>query len=148
MVYLNEFIDKKRVTFLSGGSKMDVLERLIEASRDGDNITDYERFRQAVLEREEIVSTGIGQGVALPHVKCPYVSRFFITVGIVPKGVDWDSLDGKPVRLVFLIGGPENHHHYLQILAKLTLLIRNEERREALIGAADADAVLRQFENL
>jgi len=71
-----------------------------------------------MLEREKIVSTGIGMGVAIPHAKLTSVEDFFIAIGILSKGVQWNALDGGPVRLIFMIGGPDDKQTaYLQILS-------------------------------
>jgi len=148
MVYLRDYIDPRRIVILDGGGKTEVLDRLIELSRSDELVQDFQKFRKEVFHRESIVSTGIGMGVALPHVKTGSVRSFFITVGVFRKGVDWDSLDGKPVQIAFLIGGPENHQQYLQILAKLTLIIRNEQKRRALIEASSPEQVLEQFAGL
>ena len=72
------------------------------------------------VKREKIVSTGIGMGVAIPHAKLPSFDRFFLAVGLqkVKDGIDWDALDGAPVRLIFMIGGPANQQtDYLKILS-------------------------------
>ena len=145
MVYLKQFLSPERVAFLDSTSKAEALGALIQLSRAEQNIVDFERFRREVEQREAVLTTGIGQGVAIPHVKSDSVRQFFITVGVLPRGVDWDSLDEKPVRLVFLIGGPPDHESYLRILAKLTLIIRNARKRGAIVAARTREQVLEQF---
>jgi mannitol/fructose-specific phosphotransferase system IIA component (Ntr-type) len=117
-------------------------------SRSEENIRDFDRFRKEIVQREAVLTTGIGQGVAIPHVKSDSVRQFFITVGVLNEGVDWDSLDEKPVYLAFLIGGPKDHESYLQILAKLTLIIRNAEKRRAVVAARTPEQVLEQFSGI
>jgi fructose-specific phosphotransferase system IIA component len=148
MVYLEQFLSPQRVAFLESTSKAEALEALIQMSRSGENIADFDRFRREIEQREAVLTTGIGQGVAIPHVKSDSVKQFFITVGVLPRGVDWDSLDDKPVRLVFLIGGPNDHERYLRILAKLTLIIRNAAKRDAIAAASTREQVLEQFEGI
>jgi len=148
MVNLRDYLSADRVVIIDGGTKSDALTRLIELSRADELVRDFEKFRKEVLKRESIVSTGIGMGVAIPHVKTAAVRSFFITVGVFKQGVDWDSLDGKPVFIAFLIGGPEDHQQYLQILAKLTLIIRNEEKRKAIISAGGASQIIELFSDL
>jgi PTS system nitrogen regulatory IIA component len=148
MIQLREYLDLRRVAILEARTKTEALGRLIELSRSESLIGEFEEFRKEVLKRESIVTTGIGMGVAIPHVKTRHVKSFFITVGVFRKGVDWDALDGKPVHIAFLIGGPEDHQQYLQILAKLTLIIRNEEKRRAIVAAATPEEVLQQFAGL
>jgi PTS system fructose-specific IIC component len=75
------------------------------------------------------------------------VKDFFITIGVFKNGVEWQSLDEKPVHLAFLIAGPQEHENYLRILAKLTLIIRNKEKRRAIIGAATPEQVFKLLED-
>ncbi len=148
MVFLKDFIDNDRIAFFDPPGKQEALSRLVAMSRSDELILDFERFREEIFQREAIVTTGIGQGVAIPHIKSTSVKRFFITVGIFRQGVNWDSLDGQPVHIAFLIGGPENHQQYLQILAKLALIIRNGEKRKAIVEAAGPEEVLAQFSGI
>ncbi|MFW6138810.1 MAG: PTS sugar transporter subunit IIA, partial [Spirochaetota bacterium] len=87
-----------------------------------------------------------GYGLAIPHVKLPQIQEFFITIGIHQKGVDWDSMDSKPVFLIFLIAGPDQQEKYLRLLAKLTLALKNPERRQSMIRSTTRYEVLQSFE--
>lgn len=103
-------------------------------------------FKTAIIEREKIVTTGIGMGVAIPHAKLPGYDNFFIAVAVLGKGVDWKALDGGPVRLVFLIGGPDDKQtEYLQILSALTLALKDEERRKKLLATHQPEEVIALF---
>lgn len=148
MIYLKQFIAPERIDFLDAGTKAEALAALIEMSRSEENIRDFNRFRKEIIQRETVLTTGIGQGVAIPHVKSDSVKKFFITVGVLRHGVNWDSLDEKPVYLAFLIGGPNDHESYLQILAKLTLIIRNKDKRRAIVEAGSREQVLEQFSGI
>ena len=79
MVHLRDYLSADRVVIIEGGDKADVLTRLIELSRADELVKDFKTFRKEVLKRESIVSTGIGMGVAIPHVKTASVRSFFIT---------------------------------------------------------------------
>lgn len=147
MINLNDYISKDRIAFLQARDKQDALAKLIELSNDDTFVIDFEQFQNAVLDREYIVTTGIGQNVAIPHIKSRWVRDFFITVGIFRDGVEWQSIDEKPVHLAFLIAGPEEHENYLRILAKLTLIIRNKEKRKAIIGAKTTEEVYQLLES-
>lgn len=153
MVFLHEYLSADRILFLddpqNGASdKSSALELMIQSVKDAPFMKDYPRFRQAVFDREDIMSTGIGYQVAIPHVKNSAVDSFFISVGIHREGIEWDALDGKPVNLVFLIGGVEDHQLYLRILAKLTLVIKNKRLRQDIVNATTADEVLAMFGQL
>jgi len=147
MIDLKDYISRDRIEFLQAKDKQDALAKLIELSNDDTYVIDFEQFQNAVLDREYIVTTGIGQNVAIPHIKSRWVRDFFITIGVFRDGVEWQSIDEKPVHLAFLIAGPEEHENYLRILAKLTLIIRNKEKRKAIIGAKTTDDVFKLLEN-
>jgi fructose-specific phosphotransferase system IIA component len=147
MVMLKEYIARERIAFLEARDKQDALAKLIELSDDPRHVIDFEQFQNALLDREYIVTTGIGQNVAIPHIKSRWVKDFFISVGVFRDGVEWQSLDERPVHLAFLIAGPEEHENYLRILAKLTLIIRNKEKRKAIIGAKSTDQVYKLLES-
>jgi PTS system nitrogen regulatory IIA component len=133
-IRLKDYISLNRVLFTSATTKEDVIDELIRVSKEDGKITDVKTFKEALLHRESIMSTGIGYGVAVPHVKLPQISDFFITIGINKKGVDWESLDSKPAHLIFLIAGPDSkQEQYLRILARLTLIVKIPERREKIL---------------
>jgi PTS system nitrogen regulatory IIA component len=101
------------------------------------------------MDREKIVSTGIGLGVAIPHAKMAGYDDFFIAIGIQEgRGIEWYSLDGSHVHLIFMIGGPASRQtEYLNILSKLTLAIKDSERRQSLLKATSARQVIDLFKN-
>jgi PTS system nitrogen regulatory IIA component len=145
MVYLHDYLDIRRIALMEADSKTKAIDRLIDLSGSDGHISDLESFRAEIKKRESIVTTGIGMGVAIPHVKTRFVKAFFITIGVFKKGVNWDSLDGKPVHIAFLIGGPEDHQTYLQILAKLMLIIRNRDKRKAIVACGTPEEILEHF---
>lgn len=148
MVEISDYLSDRRVTFLETSDKNEALKQLVKVAEEPDYVTDYQAFHDAVFHRESIVTTGIGQHVSIPHIKHNSVKAFFITIGISKRGIDWHSLDKKPVHLSFLIAGPEDHEHYLQILAKLTLIVRNPSLRSDIINCATASQVMECFTNL
>ncbi|MCB1109597.1 MAG: PTS sugar transporter subunit IIA [Chlamydiia bacterium] len=148
---LSEFIQEGVICFLEAGSRDDALRKLVEALSDSGELADKNAFFDAILKREKIVSTGIGMGVAIPHAKLPSFNRFFLAVGLqkTKEGIEWDALDGAPVRLIFMIGGPANQQtEYLKILSRLTAAIKDEDRRKCLIGAQTREDVIALFEGL
>lgn len=146
---LSDLIKKENVVFLETIDMVDTIEVLTENAINNQKIKDKESFKNAVLEREELVSTGIGLGVALPHTKSKDIEEFFIVIGINKEGTDWDAIDRNPVGIVFLIGGPEaedSQKEYLQIVSKLMLLIKNKERRISLLNSENAQEIADIFE--
>ncbi|MCI5051921.1 MAG: PTS sugar transporter subunit IIA [Simkaniaceae bacterium] len=126
---IDKLIDVERITFIKSKTRDEVLKEMVNSN---------EEFLKALLTREAIVSTGIGMGVAIPHAKLESFDDFFISIGIVKEtqGIEWDSLDGFPVRLIFMIGGPpDRQEEYLKILSALTTLIRDDTLRGKLTGA-------------
>ena len=148
---LSEFIQEGVICFLEEKNRDAVLRKLVEALADSGELADKNEFFSAILKREQIVSTGIGMGVAIPHAKLPQFKRFFIAIGLqkANEGIEWDALDGAPVRLIFMIGGPSSEQtEYLKILSRLTAAIKDEERRKSLMQATSRDGVISLFEGL
>ena len=146
MIRISKYLDPSLVIFLNAESRDEALNSMVDAAYAAQKIHDKEAFYAAIIDREKIVSTGIGMGVAIPHAKLSSYDDFFIGIGILPKGVDWNSLDGSPVRLVFMIGGPDDKQtEYLQILSSLTLAIKDEERRKKIVTLNSPAAIIDLF---
>lgn len=149
MIYVNDYLDPEYVWFLDAKDKTEVLDRMIEGLSASPKINDASAFGRAVKEREAVMSTGLGLGFAVPHVKIPQVQGIALGVGIVPGGVDWDALDGAPVKLVFLFAaGADEHQLYLRLLSKIILVMKNRTRRESLILATTPQQVLELFKGV
>ena len=144
MIKINDLFSEERIKFLDCGSREEALTEMINLSEN--KVIDVIKFGETVFERENIVSTGLGQGYAIPHVKNEFVPEFFITMGIIKKGVNWDSMDGKDVDVVFLIGGPDGQQNvYLSILSKLSLVIKNSKNKEFFLNADSAKEIIDFF---
>jgi len=134
---------------LNAGSRDETLHQLVHRIYEAGKLPDEETFFNAILEREKIVSTGIGMGVAIPHAKLPSYDQFFIALGVLQKPVDWQALDGAPVRIVFMIGGPDDKQtEYLQILSSLTQAIKDDERRKKLLTMQEPSAMIELFRTI
>lgn len=133
-IILSRYLSLNRVLFSSSYTKSEVINEMARVSNEDRKISDVESFKEALFKRESLMSTGIGYGVAIPHVKLELIKEFFITFFIHKKGVDWESLDNKPVHIIFLIAGPETKQEkYLRILAKITMVMKDPARRKKLI---------------
>ncbi|MBN2352041.1 MAG: PTS sugar transporter subunit IIA [Spirochaetales bacterium] len=140
---LKNLIRPDSVFFIEKTDRMSVLTELAAKSLALGHVKDPDDFCQAVIERESLMSTGIGLGVAIPHAKLPSIDDFFVATAVLKTPVEWDALDRKPVRVVFLIGGPEGSQGaYLRLLAQIMLVIKNDERLRKLQGAATAEDVI------
>jgi PTS system nitrogen regulatory IIA component len=148
-MHIARYMDPKLIIFLNTSTRDETLRQLVHRIYQAGKLEDEEAFYQAIMNREKIVSTGIGMGVAIPHAKLLSYNQFFIAVGVLQKPVDWHALDGAPVRLVFMIGGPDDKQtEYLQILSSLTQAIKDEERRKKLMTLRQPDAMIELFETI
>lgn len=148
MIRIFKYLDPQYVLILDSLDRDTALNALVNQLHLGKKIADPDAFLQAIIEREKIVSTSVGMGVAIPHAKIPGLHDFFIAIGILNKGVDWNALDGNPVRLIFLIGGPDDKQtEYLQILSGLTLAIKDEERRKKLLTLNSPNDIIALFKS-
>jgi len=144
-----DFLREDLVLFLPSDQQEAALEEMVDLLDKRGKLLDKRLFMDAILEREKIVSTAIGMGVALPHAKLPGYEHFFIAIGIHRKGIFWDALDQIPVRLVFMIGGPDDKQtEYLQLLSKLTLAIKHEERRKKILQLSEPKDIIALFEGI
>ncbi len=139
-------MNPKLVAQLDASLRDDALAQLVDIVNAEGKLDNRDAFYKAIIERERIVSTGIGMGVAIPHAKLPGFDQFFIAIGILQKPVDWDSLDHAPVRLIFMIGGPDDKQtEYLQILSSLTQAIKDEEKRKKILSLQNPKAMIELF---
>ena len=147
---ISKYLDKDLVVFLDEKSQEEAISCLVDTLAKAGRLQDAGKFHTAILEREKIVSTGIGIGVAIPHAKIKGCSDFFIAIGVQrEQGIEWNALDGSLVRLVFMIGGPDNKQtEYLNILSALTQAIKDESRRKRLLKCKTKEDVLRLFGEL
>ena len=131
--------------------KAAALEHLITLMERGGNIVDKEEYKACVLRREEEGSTGIGEGIAIPHAKTSAVKAPGLAAMLVHDGVDFDSLDGEPAKLFFLIAAPDTEDNvHLDVLSHLSMLLMNDDFRSELLKAGSAKeflSVIDKYEN-
>lgn len=147
---ISQYLDQNLVAFLDVKNQQEALSQLINLLDVQEKLIDKKAFFHAILGREKIVSTGIGIGVAIPHAKLPGYDDFFIAIGLQKgESIPWNALDGLPVRIIFMIGGPENQQtKYLNILSLITLSIKDEMRRKNLMKAETPQEVIEIFSDL
>lgn len=143
-----DMFSKNRICFdLKATNKDEAIKELIEILYDDGKITDKEKFRQAVLKREEEFSTGIGMGIAIPHGKSDAVKEPSITFGRSNKGIDYESMDDKPAYLFFLIAVPEESSDiHLRALSEISRKLMHTEIREKLFKAQSFEEFIEVFE--
>lgn len=146
MLDIEKYLHPELVSFFKANDRDEAIAHLVQLYKERGILPELEPFLTKVREREKIVSTGIGMSVAIPHAKLPLFQDFYIAIGVLERGVNWSAIDGHPVRLVFLIGGPENKQsEYLKILSHLTNLIKSEALRKKMLTANSADAMMKIF---
>lgn len=149
VLLISKYLNPKLVKQLNVDDRDAALQVLVDLLDAEHKLLDKTAFYQAILERERIVSTGIGMGVAVPHAKLSGYTTFFIAIGIHQKGIPWEALDGVPVRLVFMIGGPDDKQtEYLQLLSRLTLAIKDEERRKKMLQLSKPEDIIALFKGI
>lgn len=142
---LSELLSAERVKVpLDSRTKSDVLQELVELVTHGRNNSDAEPILSSVRERELVLSTGVGGGVAIPHGKTPHIDQLVLAAGVAPEPIDFDALDGKPVHLFFLLVGPESAAGaHVKTLSRISRLLRRESLRANLLAARSPDEFLR-----
>ncbi len=141
---ITDLLDKRSILLdASPKSKPETLDTAVELMAKSGKIKDIEAYRKQVYAREEESTTGIGEGIAIPHGKCDAVIKPGLAAMVIKDGVDFDSLDGEPVRLLFLIAAPDTKDNvHLDVLSKLSVLMMDEDFSAALCNARSIDEFL------
>ncbi|MFD2829515.1 PTS fructose transporter subunit IIABC [Corticicoccus populi] len=141
---ITELLTKETINMnVNSASKNDVITELVNGLFDADRITDTEKFEAAIHKRESQSTTGVGDGIAIPHAQTAEVKTPSIMFGRSEEGIDYDSLDGQPAHLFFMIAAPEGQATtHLDALAKLSGILMNPEAKERLLKAETADDIL------
>ncbi|MBI9101497.1 MAG: PTS sugar transporter subunit IIA [Spirochaetales bacterium] len=144
---LKKILNKDLITVtLEGDSKKEVIENLLDLLMRGGKITDRDSAVKCILDRESKMSTGIQDGIAIPHGKTSAVSEMVACVGVKRDGVDFESLDGKPSRLFIMTLSPENRTGpHVQFLAQISQILKDPAIREELINADSDEALLKMI---
>ena len=124
-------------------TKEETIEQMVALMEKGGNVTDVEKYKAGVFAREEEGTTGIGEGIAIPHAKTDAVNAPGLAAMVIPAGVDYDALDGQPVDLVFLIAAPNTEDNvHLEVLSRLSMLLMDESFKQNLLKAKTVEEFL------
>jgi fructose-specific phosphotransferase system IIA component len=147
---LSKFCDESLIIFnLKAAQKNDVIEELVTLVSSSNMVKDAEQLLRDVIDRENLVTTGVGYGVAFPHAKTRSVKGIVIAFGRNTAGVDFDAMDHKPVHLFFLIAAPEDAiGAHLNVMARLSYLMKSEKNRQKLMEASSPGDVLALIDNV
>ena len=142
---ITELLDKRSIR-IDGApkSKNEALDQMVELMAKSGKINDLEAYRQEVYRREEEGTTGVGEGIAIPHGKGAFVDKPGLAAMVVKDGVDYDALDGEPVHLIFLIAAPNTKDNvHLDVLSKLSVLLMDEDFSRALQNAKSPEEFMK-----
>lgn len=141
---IRDVLDKRSIQLdAAPKNKQDAINMLVDLMAQSGCLSDKEQYRKAVFEREEQSSTGLGEGIALPHAKSEAVLRPALASMLVPQGVDFDSFDEEPAYLLFMIASPVNaSDEHLDVLARLSTLMMDMSFRDELLAAKSVDEYL------
>ena len=142
-----EFLAKKAIVAdIKSVKKEDVIKELVDALIDAEEIEKRcrNKLTDALMSRESLGSTAIGQGIAIPHAKSDCVSKLVAAFGLSKKGVDFDSLDGEPAHIFFLLVAPQDSAGpHLKALARISRLLKDKYFRDSLRAASDDKAIIK-----
>ncbi|MHB1050126.1 MAG: PTS sugar transporter subunit IIA [Bacteroidota bacterium] len=131
---------------LKGKTKDEIINQMIAIVNNSNKILDIEKVREAIFEREKIMSTGVGNGFAIPHGKTDAVLDIVAAFAITDEPIDYESLDEQPVRLIFLLVGKDSMvGPHIKLLSRISRLMNKEEFRAKLMDATSSKQVLEIF---
>ena len=141
---ISSLIAPERVIDLRSHNKNDALRELFRVLEKAPEITDREDLEQSIIERENVLTTGIGFEIAVPHVQLPSVRNMVMAIGRSEEGIDFESLDGKPVKMVIMIASSDKQerNEFLKVLGKVVLLFKEESFRRKVLRATGPDEVI------
>ena len=147
---LSKVCDESLIVFdLKAQTKDEVIDELVGLVAGSNMVTDNEALLRDIKQREDLVTTGVGYGVAFPHAKTKAVKGIVIAFGRSPKGINFDAMDRQSVHLFFLIAAPEDAiGAHLNVMARLSYLMKSEENRQRLLSVTSPGDVLTLIDNV
>lgn len=133
---------------LSSKNKTEVIEELIDIAMSANSIVDRFEFRDKVLGREELQSTGLSNGIAIPHAQAASVKGICVCLGISRTGIEFDSLDGKPAHIILLVAAQENlDAPYLSLLSRIVRIFSKAHIKQKVIAAKASQDIIHIIED-
>ncbi len=145
---IEEFLDEDLIIVMDKvEDKFTMIGKMVDQALRKGIIMTREPILHKIREREELESTGVIEGIAIPHARTEAVKDLLIIIGVIKEGLDFNSLDGKPVHIVFLIVAPEDaKQKYIQILARISRMCRQEDFRKSLLDSSSPPEVISLLE--
>jgi nitrogen PTS system EIIA component len=149
MPNIGQLLTNENISIIENGTHKEVIEKLLNLVKNSPNILDFDILKDAIWEREKIVSTGIGLGLAIPHARRDIIKDFVASAVLIKNEVEWKSIDDKPVKFAILIASPLNtHKDYLQLLAQTVLLWKDEYKRKKISEASSPKEIFNFFKEI
>ena len=140
---LVKLIDKELIKILKATTKDEALSELIDLLGQRSEVKNIAELKQMIFHREKLMSTGIGLGIAIPHIRVAGIEKPVVVVGLSPSGIsDYESIDNQPVRVIIMIvAGAKQHKEYIKILSQIVSLLKNGPVRQQLFQSRSTDEV-------
>lgn len=133
---------------LEARDKAEILDKMVSTLKGKVSNGELKKIRDAVFEREKIMSTGVGKGLAIPHGKAAGIEQTYAAFAILEKPVEYEAIDDQPVNMVFLLVGPQaSNSLHIKMLSRISRLMNNQEFRNRLLQCSTADEIIEQFKN-
>lgn len=131
---------------IEAGEKQELIKRLVNELRSSVDETLVPEIKKLVIEREDVMSTGVGKGIAIPHAKVPGIENHLCVFARLKNPIEFGSVDGEPVHLVFLlVGGHQKAGIHIKLLSKISRLLNHDNFRNQLLKASDEQSVIDLF---
>lgn len=133
---ISNLVNETRIIDIQSNNKKGALNELLKIICKNESITDPKTFSKEIFKREKLMSTGIGYGIAIPHARHKTVKDFVIAVGRKCEGLEYESIDDKPVKLIFMIGASDTQDKdYIKVLSRLVLRLKNQKFVDKMLSA-------------
>lgn len=131
---------------LEADDKAEILDKMISSLEGFVSNGELDEIREAVFERERIMSTGVGKGLAIPHGKASGIDQTYAAFAVLKEPVDYEAIDDEPVNMVFLLVGPQGSNNlHIKMLSRISRLMNNSDFRERLLSCSTSDEIIEQF---
>ena len=135
---ISNLVNETQIIDIQSNDKKGALNELLEIICKDDLITDPKTFSKEIFKREKLMSTGIGYGIAIPHARHKSVKDFVMAIGRKKEGLEYGSIDDKPVKLIFMIGASDTQDKdYIKVLSRLVLRLKNQEFVDKMLSVED-----------
>lgn len=133
---------------LEAQDKAEVLDKMVSSLENKVSNAELDKIREAVFEREKIMSTGVGKGLAIPHGKASGIEQTYAAFAILKEPVDYEAIDDQPVNMIFLLVGPQSSNSlHIKMLSRISRLMNNSDFRDRLRECDSAEQIIEQFKS-